>query len=1149
MTTQDPRAKPSNGHSSQGAFAAHYTQSRFPPSNEDELPDIINDDPSSSDELSVTCIYRLRLVAFNQLIDTAYNPPSASTPEQMINTLDSQKPATAKYHATNSTNKDSSLDTHQRTISPLRGPLDNMRVLAKEALFSLLPNVGYNDFVDEGVHPQLLRELFEELGVDNLPLPPQGPPETHVQSPKIDKSQGSGGSVPSADGSLISKPTKVLVASKSHDPANTPSNTSVVPEAAELQSTTSSTQARFSPSSSVPVKSTHLVAPQNSVPMSRKDLIAQRLAAKTGRTLPSQSPETPGNSAITRIRASSTDVNSPAGNSRSVQAPLVPNPVLDTRPRNLAVSSNVQVGDHTEIPLSKHSVGPNNSSPSTAAEKSVIVPTDANVRMKSKAQTELVRKKMEALKKEALARQQATKIQDQPVSRVDATAASAPDTPLAPLKESIRSSDPAEMPRPEAVPPLHVSSKHSFASQIPGLFLAASDSPQSHADEFLEQLDISSVPVDSHDAFQDASTLANRQDIASQQQPNISSFHTSTRPLSSHFEHVASPKIAQLAETLPIIDPSTGGSRSVSKRPVALDSFDDSDGQRKRPFGRKESNDHVEIVLSEEGEDYDEEEEEEDEEEGEIGMDLDEISEGGDGSGGDANVDTSPASTRSNDEVTKTPISTHPLPAKPTIATMTSSVQTPSDNTKEDLFRTKNMEIEAMRRRIAEMEARAKAKRAVSSRAQSPKSSAPSTPMAPQTAAPATPFQENSQGRELSRDSLTPLPLVNDASRAEALRSRLLRRRQIEEGLPSIDAEVVKARSLLAEKQSRLAEMQLEARRREAEMQEEADRIAASIQHNLNNKKVLVDELEQMGVDVDSLPLDEMPIEELEARRDRLLEEHEKEDQSAMSDAESYSNEAHQRDLSVVRDKSEAPAQSLGDQLEDKATEVGASEIIESGAVSSDRSSSSLEDEASLQLRQGMAIEAQDSPMGGAPLQEIFTQEQIEYGPDGDDASVSMSDDESEDYEPMDPVQEEEESDAYEPPDTSLNQTEILQQSQPNVNPVGAELASEEEDNAMEIDEEPYEPQDVPHSLDDDDEFYEPPQPEHIASLVETGLRSSITPPTTPNDNVGIADLQADRQVHENEEVQMQRKPQVLGSNESRPEPSATVRTIYGRDH
>ena len=390
---------------------------------------------------------------------------------------------------------------------------------------------------------------------------------------------------------------------------------------------------------------------------------------------------------------------------------------------------------------------------------------------------------------------------------------------------------------------------------------------------------------------------------------------------------------------------------------------------------------------------------------------------------------------------------------------------------------------------------------------------------------------------------------MNDASRAEALRSRLLRRRQIEEGLPSIDAEVVKARSLLAEKQSRLAEMQLEARRREAEMQEEADRIAASIQHNLNNKKVLVDELEQMGVDVDSLPLDEMPIEELEARRDRLLEEHEKEDQSAMSDAESYSNEAHQRDLSVVRDKSEAPAQSLGDQLEDKATEVGASEIIESGAVSSDRSSSSLEDEASLQLRQGMAIEAQDSPMGGAPLQEIFTQEQIEYGPDGDDASVSMSDDESEDYEPMDPVQEEEESDAYEPPDTSLNQTEILQQSQPNVNPVGAELASEEEDNAMEIDEEPYEPQDVPHSLDDDDEFYEPPQPEHIASLVETGLRSSITPPTTPNDNVGIADLQADRQVHENEEVQMQRKPQVLGSNESRPEPSATVRTIYGRDH
>ncbi|KAL4808718.1 hypothetical protein BDV18DRAFT_132983 [Aspergillus unguis] len=163
-----------------------------------------------------------------------------------------------------------------------------------------------------------------------------------------------------------------------------------------------------------------------------------------------------------------------------------------------------------------------------------------------------------------------------------------------------------------------------------------------------------------------------------------------------------------------------------------------------------------------------------------------------------------------------------------------SASTTPNGNksNEQEHLRKKDLEIQAMHRRIAELEQRKKAK--LASRTQSPRASGLSTPepvTLPTVSAPALP--------DLEQDVQTLLATM-DADGLRRMKSKVLRVQEIEAGVPSLDAEIQKSETKLA------------ATRREEE------KLSTELAKGREGRQQLLGELSALKLEVAGLSLDQI---------------------------------------------------------------------------------------------------------------------------------------------------------------------------------------------------------------------------------------------------------------------------------------------------
>lgn len=175
----------------------------------------------------------------------------------------------------------------------------------------------------------------------------------------------------------------------------------------------------------------------------------------------------------------------------------------------------------------------------------------------------------------------------------------------------------------------------------------------------------------------------------------------------------------------------------------------------------------------------------------------------------------------------------------------------------EDLLR-KEMEIEEMKRKIAEAERRKKAKQANSGSQTPGREEIKSSPMKPAAATSLPSTVDTSIQIELLIDDATrqinndqekliithavEQARVDDLKRAQ-LDQRRLRRAKIASDLPAVDAEVEKSRKRLADLRAEVAQLE------------------AAVQQGLDQKKILAEEMERLGQEAD---------EQLQAQKNKL---------------------------------------------------------------------------------------------------------------------------------------------------------------------------------------------------------------------------------------------------------------------------------------
>lgn len=193
--------------------------------------------------------------------------------------------------------------------------------------------------------------------------------------------------------------------------------------------------------------------------------------------------------------------------------------------------------------------------------------------------------------------------------------------------------------------------------------------------------------------------------------------------------------------------------------------------------------------------------------------------------------------------------------------TSTSTPQASSRPSDQESIRKKDLEIQAMHKRIAELEQRKKARLgpgpahspqsfdsgASSSAGQSSGAEAEATDMStapvPKTT-PAADVATISTGRPNLIDSFSDSSVRVLASmkteQLDSLRSKILRMKAIESGLPDLDAEIVSSESHLSH------------------CRQEADRLLSEITKGKEGRFLLVEELKQLGDEINGLSLDDL---------------------------------------------------------------------------------------------------------------------------------------------------------------------------------------------------------------------------------------------------------------------------------------------------
>jgi hypothetical protein len=746
----------------------------------------------------------------------AYDPPSVTTPEFVLDRSNARDGTSPQVHG--------------------KSP-SQMRELAKGALLSLAPHgIRYPDLVKEGVDPDLLQQLYEEIGIkDSRPeLPADSRGYKAINTPE----QKAVSSFSEPDTNIRSR----------FLPDRPPSGLPGIPVAVDLKDALQIQQIviKSNTDSTGPSKNTETVLRQNepapgvstkiplnttatNVAMERKDRIAQLLAAKTGKPAP--------------IRSTTDATPIP------VQVSSSPAPVPQA---------------NTPIMSAENTTAPN--VPKQPVSKSV----------KNKAQTELVRQKMESLKKEAEAKARAQN-QSQPSipprpntpagdTYMIVTTPTLEQPPSNDLnQQSIARSNSSSRQIRSATSDLQALTRNSpqlnHAYRIPGLFMTSDES--SHAEE-----QISTTAGGQADN-------PNRVSSDRGQDLEQESETSSARDRSSVPGSLTEFNLASLGNQGSI-------SRLPQKRPLASDSFDEPVPPAKRPFGRKDSVEHIEIDVSDEQSD--------DGSDG-IGMDIDE-----DSQPSGLLINSAAPSKEASERDAQLLLPTTMLPERPSIQQQTTNsslnLSTPTkENDKEDLWRAKNLEIEAMRKRIAEMEQRRKAKQG-QSQAQSPQSSLPGTPAPPKLQA-ASPTQAspnlgsilqtysgsrnqpygnvhtvmqtatNGDHQSLGMNQLSRLA-TESPFHSEDLRKKMARRKELQDGLPNLDAEVQATQLKLAQTKARLAAIKREADRREAEIREarqreaeivaEAMKLEEQLNMGLKGRSRFSEELQSLGADLEAVP-------------------------------------------------------------------------------------------------------------------------------------------------------------------------------------------------------------------------------------------------------------------------------------------------------
>jgi hypothetical protein len=193
------------------------------------------------------------------------------------------------------------------------------------------------------------------------------------------------------------------------------------------------------------------------------------------------------------------------------------------------------------------------------------------------------------------------------------------------------------------------------------------------------------------------------------------------------------------------------------------------------------------------------------------------------------------------------------LPHRPATSQSYSSsvISTPGNHksNEQDDLKKKDLEIQAMHRRIAELEQRKKAK--LASRTQSPRASDLSSPDIVGTPAAPAPssFPTPPSATEKKAEDL--LAAMN-ADGLRQLRSKILRMQEIEAGVPSLDAVI------------RKTEMKLANARREVE------ELSSELAKGEEGRQQLIDELNALKLEVSGLSLDHVDsaLSTIEAKKD-----------------------------------------------------------------------------------------------------------------------------------------------------------------------------------------------------------------------------------------------------------------------------------------
>ena len=633
--------------------------------------------------------------------------------------------------------------------------------LAKRALLSLFPHgIRYGELVHEGIDPIILQQLYDEIGIKKS-TPDVRPADLSTAAFQRDSCVGDlteetvNGQKPSVPkwGETPHGSSGLNRKQNSDESTIKPQKTSEQLKACTISASDPKPPSQVSKISA----SSHPISDsvnKLSAAMERKDRIAQLLAAKAGRPAPARS-------GVPSESAPSDGSNLP---NAAVISTASPAPISATTLQQNAKAS------------------------------------------KSQAKTDLVRQKMEALKKTAMEKagaqkktvQLATQELDKPA---EAATSAAPTSPMEKpaLSSSALDIRPASFPtvvstQGESLSPSHrtsVLTQQSLLGRIPGLFMTAAETTDIGKKDGIKA-ELSPAPTHPPADF------------------NLS---LGERALN----------------------------RTVQKRPLASDSFDEPLPPAKRPFGITPSIEHAGTPESEPSGEGSEG----------VGMDIDEDSQTSEGAVIDTNVTgkvpgQSKQAPLAVSEPEHSPTATAPTTGILNVVAPTRKVS------KEELYRAKNQEIEEMRRKIAEMEKRQQAKRSLDLM----RSGRSSTPVTPKAATAPTqsygfPVLSSSptkhasstdtidpgvdvkyamagthQGDDSRSMSSSPRPILGNIIHGDDLRRKIARRKQLEDGLPELNEEVRIAQMKMAEAQDKLAAMRKEAEQREAETREAKKREA-----------------------------------------------------------------------------------------------------------------------------------------------------------------------------------------------------------------------------------------------------------------------------------------------------------------------------------